>query len=199
MRLFALLAFDSSIKIIENRRGQNASCAPGRLEREADRRRRELIAVITGENAEMAPLYPDRRNGEDPGGTSPTSAVNRIALSRAVTFSGGNAAFIALLFILFRETDSASVVALGALASFAVPALASPVAGWLGDRFDRRRVMVASEILGAVCFLLSAAVTSSPAELLILRMLASLAGAPLMSSTAGALPGVVRSGDALPA
>ncbi|MFT3864040.1 MAG: MFS transporter [Solirubrobacterales bacterium] len=125
--------------------------------------------------------------------------MNRIALSRAITFSGGNAAFIALLFVLYQETDSASAVALGALASFAVPAVASPVAGWLGDRFDRRRVMVTSEFLGAVCFLLSAAVSSAPTELLILRVLASLVTAPLMPAGAASLPGIVRSQDELPA
>jgi MFS family permease len=155
--------------------------------------------VATGENSKKDPLDPIRISREDSGGTPPNAAVNRIAFSRAISFSGGNAAYIALLFILYRETNSASVVALGALASFAVPALASPVVGWLGDRFDRRQVMVTSEILGAACFLLSAAVTSSPAELLILRVLASLAAAPLMSSTAAALPGVVRSRDELPA
>jgi MFS family permease len=131
--------------------------------------------------------------------TPPTKAVNRIALARAITFSGGNAAFIALLVVLYRETGSASMVALGALASFAVPALASPVAGWIGDRFDRRTVMVASEILGAVCFLLMAAFPSFPVMLLILRVVASLVAAPLMAATAAALPGIVGSEDRLPA
>lgn len=125
--------------------------------------------------------------------------MNRIALSRAITFSGGNAAFVALLVVLYRETDSASMVALGALASFAVPALASPVAGWIGDRFDRRAVMVASEILGAACFLLMAAFSSSAGVLLILRVAASLAAAPLMSATAAALPAIIGSEDELPA
>ncbi len=136
---------------------------------------------------------------DQPRATPPTKAVNRIALARAITFSGGNAAFIALLIVLYRETDSASMVALGALASFAVPALASPVAGWIGDRFDRRRVMVASEILGAVCFLLMAIFPSSPAMLVVLRVAASLAAAPLMAATAAALPSIVGSEDRLPA
>lgn len=131
--------------------------------------------------------------------TAPAKAVNRIALSRAITFSGGNAAFIGLLAALYNETNSAGLAALGALASFAVPALASPVAGWIGDRFDRRRVMVASELLGAACFLLMAAFTAAPIMLLILRVAASLVAAPLMSATAAALPGIVGPGDKLPA
>ncbi len=59
--------------------------------------------------------------------------------------------------------------------------------------------MVASELLGAACFLLMAAFTSFPVELLILRVVASLAAAPLMSATAAALPGVVGSRGQLPA
>jgi MFS family permease len=131
-------------------------------------------------------------------GTPPREAVNRIALARAITFSGGNAAFIALLVLLYRETDSASMVALGALASFAVPALASPIAGWIGDRFDRKNVMVASEILGAICFFLMAAFPSSPSMLIALRVAASLAAAPLLAATAAALPRIVGSEDRLP-
>lgn len=130
--------------------------------------------------------------------TTPKSAINRIAVSRAITFSGGNAAFIALLVILYQETDSPELVALGALASFAVPALASPVAGWIGDRFDRRRVMVVSESLGAVCFLVMALFPSAPAVLLLLRVAGSLVAAPLMSATAAALPGLVGPGEKLP-
>jgi MFS family permease len=154
---------------------------------------------LTGDHRDNDCLDCERKRGEDPRGATPEQAVNRVAVARAITFSGGNAAFIALLAVLYRETDSASMVALGALASFAVPALASPVAGWIGDRFDRRTVMVTSELLGAVCFLLMAAFPSSPAMLLILRVAASLAAAPLMAATAAALPGLVGSKDRLPA
>jgi MFS family permease len=132
-------------------------------------------------------------------GNAPQKAVNRIALSRAVTFSGGNAAYIALLALLYEETGSATFVALGALASFAVPALVSPVAGWIGDRFDRRRVMVASEILGAACFLLMATLPAGAVLLLLLRVAASLVAAPLVPATAAALPGVVGHEETLPA
>jgi MFS family permease len=147
----------------------------------------------------------ERRPSQKPGGpgrskkTSSAEAVNRLALARAITFSGGNAAFIALLAALYEVTHSADLVALGALASFAVPALASPVAGWIGDRFDRRKVMVLSEIFGAVCFLLMAVSTTSPTALLVLRVIASLVAAPLMSATAAALPGLVGPAEKLPA
>jgi MFS family permease len=128
----------------------------------------------------------------------PQKAISRIALSRAITFSGGNAAFIALIALLYGETDSATVAALGALASFAVPALVSPVAGWIGDRYDRRKVMVVSEMLGAACFLLMAVVPpAAVALLLILRVLASIASAPFVPATGAALPGIVEGEDKL--
>jgi MFS family permease len=116
-----------------------------------------------------------------------------LALSRAIAFSGGNAGFIALLAVLYAQTSSAELVALGAFASLAVPAVASPVAGWLGDRFDRRLVMVISELLGAVCFFMMALFPADPVALIVLRVAASLAAAPLMAATAAALPGLVGS------
>ena len=125
-------------------------------------------------------------------------AVNKLALSRLITFSGGNAGFIALLAVLYAETNSAELVALGALASLAVPAVASPVAGWLGDRFDRRLVMVISELLGALCFFLMALFPAAPAVLIVLRVAASLVAAPLLAASAAALPGLVGSDGNLP-
>jgi MFS family permease len=154
---------------------------------------------MTGDaKTEKSCREPDRGQESRRGCARSQMAINRIALSRAITFSGGNAAFIALIALLYQETDSATVAALGALASFAVPALISPVAGWIGDRYDRRKVMVVSEILGAVCFLLMAAVPSSAVTLLLLlRVLASIASAPLVSATGAALPGIVGHKDKL--
>jgi Major Facilitator Superfamily len=126
------------------------------------------------------------------------SAVNRVALSRAITFSGGNAAYVALLALLYQKTQSASLVGLGALASFGVPALTSPVAGWIGDRFDRKQVMVTSEILGGACFFLMA-VLPSPPVLLLLRVAASLVSAPFVPATSAALPSLVDHEEQLPA
>lgn len=61
-------------------------------------------------------------------------ALRRLALSRAVTYAGGSSAYIALLSILYERTRSPTLMAAGAFASFAVPALVSPAIGWVGDR-----------------------------------------------------------------
>ncbi len=120
----------------------------------------------------------------------PKVAIRRLALARGITYSGGNAAFWALSAILYEATTSPVWVAAVALASFSVPAALSPLAGLLGDRFDRKKVMVASEMAGAATFLLMAAV-GSPAALLGLRVLASVASAPFAAATSAALPKLV--------
>src|ERR1700750_2964076 len=122
--------------------------------------------------------------------TSARRAVQRLAISRAVTFAGGSGAFWALSVILYVQTHSATLVAAAALASFSVPALLSPVAGLLGDHFDRRRVMALSELAGALCFGLMTLFTA-PAALLGLRVLASAAAAPLVPATSAVLPSLV--------
>ncbi len=124
------------------------------------------------------------------GTTSSTSAIRRLALARGITYSGGNAAFWALSAILYQQTHSATLVAAVALASFSVPAALSPFAGLLSDRFDRRIVMVTSEIAGALCFI-AMALAAGPVALLALRVFASIAAAPFAPATLAALPSIV--------
>jgi MFS family permease len=121
-------------------------------------------------------------------------AVFRLAIARGVTFLGGNAAFWALSAILYEKTQSPCWVALGVLTSFSLPAVLSPIAGLLGDRIDRKRVMVISELAGAFCFGALAPV-GSPAALLALRGLASVASAPMVSTTSAVLPSLVPAGE----
>jgi MFS family permease len=123
--------------------------------------------------------------------TTPRSAIRKLAFSRGVTYAGGNAAFFALSAILYQQTHSVALVAAAALASFSVPALLSPVAGLLGDHCDRRRVMIGSELAGAVLFLGMALASPSPMALLGLRILASIAWSPLEPATNAALPSLV--------
>jgi MFS family permease len=122
--------------------------------------------------------------------------VRRLAFSRGVTYFGGNAAFVATTAVVYEKTGSLGWVAAVVFASFAVPALVSPIAGAVGDRFDRRTVMVSSELGGALCFA-AMALVSGPAALLGLRVLASLAAAPLVPATAAALPNLARSDQQL--
>lgn len=128
-----------------------------------------------------------RERPVDPAAT----AVRKLALSRGVTYVGGSAAFWALSALLYEQTHSATIVAAAALASFSVPAALSPLAGLLGDHHNRKAVMIASELAGAVCFLALALASDSPAFLLAIRVLASMACAPLVPVTNAVLPAVV--------
>lgn len=130
-----------------------------------------------------------------PRSASSVSAIRKLALSRGITYAGGNAAFWALSAVLYEQTDSPALVAAAALASFSVPAALSPLAGALGDHRDRRKVLLGSELAGAICFLAMAAASGSPAALLGLRVLASVASAPFVPATKAILPSLVPDDD----
>src|SRR5918999_3898551 len=109
------------------------------------------------------------------------SAVRRIALARLVDVTGSGAAFAALAFIMFRLTGrSASWVSWTLLLTIGVQGFVQPLASWLGDRFDRRRVLVVSSLLAAAGFG-AMMVARSPSQLLALACLTAIVEAPILS------------------
>ena len=122
------------------------------------------------------------------------AAVRRVALARAISAAGNASAFVALSAVLYASTGSAVWVSAAALASYAPPALISPLAGAIGDRRDRRRVMVISDLLGSGCLVLMALV-SGPAALVGVRVLAATVAAPLVPAAGAALPGLAPAGE----
>ena len=121
--------------------------------------------------------------------TAPRSAVRRLATARLISITGGAAAYAALNFTIFEKTGSASWVAVSLLLTFGVLGFIGPPAGILGDRFDRRKVMIASELAGAVCFGMMA-LSSEPAWLLTWAFLSAVAEAPFFSASEAAIPNV---------
>lgn len=95
------------------------------------------------------------------------SAARRVALARLISLTGTEAAFTALLFVLFDRTGSSRWVSLALLLTFGTRGHLTPLGGSLGYRFDRRRVLIVSELLGAVCFTVLA-FARTPAPLLAL-------------------------------
>lgn len=76
-----------------------------------------------------------------------------LSSSRLISITGSIAAYVALVTILYnRSGHSGTWVAAGLVLSMGVAALAGPWAGDLGDRYDRRRLMIASDLIGAVVF-----------------------------------------------
>jgi MFS family permease len=65
-----------------------------------------------------------------------------------------------------------------------------PVAGALGDRFDRRRVMIVSEAAAAGCWIALAFMARSPAPLLGLAFIASILESPFFPASSAAIPNV---------
>ena len=115
------------------------------------------------------------------------AAVRRLAIARVISISGGGAAFTALNFTIYARTHSAAWLAATLLMTFGVSGFITPFAGALGDRFDRRWVMIASDLAGAGCFLAMAFVRS-PAALISVAFLAAIAESPFWPASGAAIP-----------
>lgn len=118
------------------------------------------------------------------------TAIRRLALARLVSVAGSVSASVALAAVLYVRTDSATWVAAALFTSFVTPAVTSPFAGALGDRVDRRRLLIASDLLGASCFT-AMALVSAPAALISLAFPAALAAAPFLPASGAMLPSLI--------
>jgi MFS family permease len=123
---------------------------------------------------------------------SPRSNVRRLAIGRLISVTGGAAAYTALMFTVWNETHSATWQSVALLLTFGVVGIMSPITGHLGDRYDRRKVMIISEALAASIFLAMAFV-HSPAILIALAFASALAESPFYSASSAAIPNLVES------
>jgi MFS family permease len=80
------------------------------------------------------------------------SSVRRLAIAATISVLGSDAAFVALAVEIYRRTHSAVWLAAMMLLTFGITGVIKPFAGALGDRFDRRRVMIGSDLLGVLAF-----------------------------------------------
>ncbi len=112
------------------------------------------------------------------------AAVRRLALSRFVSAAGTDASGVAIGFALYAQTGSAAILSLSLFLTTGVGALVAPFAGRLGDRVDRRRLMLAAELSAAAVFA-AMAIFQTAAALLALGLLATSIGA-IFGPAAGA-------------
>src|SRR6266545_4494836 len=84
--------------------------------------------------------------------TSPKAAVRRLATARLISITGGAAAYTALMFTVYERTRSPAWLSATLVLTFGVTGLLAPIAGAIGDRFDRRRVMIVSDLAGVAAF-----------------------------------------------
>ena len=123
--------------------------------------------------------------------TAPRAAVRRLALARLISVTGSAAAYTALMFEIYEQTGSAVWLAAALLVTEGVSGAVGPFASVLGDRFDRRTVMIVSDLAAAACFAGMALVAESPGPLVLIAFLSALAEAPFWPASSAAIPNLV--------
>ena len=118
------------------------------------------------------------------------TAVHRLSTGRMLSAAGGEVAFVALMALVFGRTHSAIWGSAALLAVVGTYGLAAPFAGMLGDRFDRRIVMIWSDGAGAVVNVVLVFV-HAPTALIALSALAAVAQSPYLSASTAAIPNLV--------
>ena len=123
------------------------------------------------------------------GGPTPARpAVRRLATARFISLAGTAAASTALSYLIYERTGHKTIWLSAALVvTFGAHAVFTPLMGSLGDRFDRRRILIWSDVLAAVGFLVLMFV-SAPAWMLVVAFLTSVADSPFASVSQSALP-----------
>ncbi|MGZ4153836.1 MAG: MFS transporter [Actinomycetota bacterium] len=118
------------------------------------------------------------------------SAVRRLAVARLVSIAGGAAAYTALMFTVYEKTHSATWLSATLLLTFGVNGLVSPFAGAIGDRLDRKRVMIVSDLLGVACFG-AMAFAHDTGWLLGFAFLSAIVETPFWMASGAAIPNLV--------
>ena len=122
---------------------------------------------------------------------SARSAITRLAIARAISITGGAAAFTALMFAVYERTGKSTVwLSAALLVTFGMHGVFGWFAGALGDRFDRKKVLIVSDLAGAAVYLAMSPVVDA-GWLLVFGFLAALAEAPFLSASGAAVPALV--------
>jgi MFS family permease len=117
----------------------------------------------------------------------------RLWIGQGTSFVGDAVSMVALVVLVVELTGSASAVG-GALAARLLPTIASPLAGVLADRLDRRIVLVASDLARAV-LVLGLVFARDLATIYLLVFLMGLARTVFNPTVRAAFPSVVGGGD----
>jgi MFS family permease len=91
---------------------------------------------------------------------------------------------------VYRRTASPAWLSAALLLTFGVSGFVSPFAGAVGDRFDRRVVMIWSDLAGAASFA-AMALAHAPGVLLALAFLAAVLETPFRAASTAAVPNLV--------
>jgi MFS family permease len=117
----------------------------------------------------------------------------RLWIGQGTSFLGDAVSMVALVVLVVQVTGSASAVG-GALIARLLPTLASPLAGVLADRLDRRLVLVASDLARA-SLVVGLIFATNLATIYVLVFLLGLARTLFNPTVRAAFPSVVGGGD----
>jgi MFS family permease len=117
----------------------------------------------------------------------------RLWIGQGASFVGDAVSMVALVVLVVQVTGSASAVG-GALVARLLPTIASPLAGVIADRVDRRTVLVASDLARAV-LVLGLVFARDLATIYVLVFLMGLARTVFNPTVRAAFPSVVGGGD----
>ena len=117
----------------------------------------------------------------------------RLWIGQGASFVGDAVSMVALVVLVVEITGSASAVG-GALVARLLPTIASPLAGVIADRVDRRIVLVASDLSRAV-LVLGLVFARDLATIYVLVFLMGLARTVFNPTVRAAFPSVVGGGD----
>jgi MFS family permease len=123
--------------------------------------------------------------------TSPKAAVRRLSTARLISITGSAAAYTALMVTVYERTRSPAWLSATLVLTFGVNGFVAPIAGAIGDRFDRRRVMIVSDLAGVAAFA-AMAFAGDPAWLLALAFVSAVVEAPFWMASAAAIPNMVE-------
>ena len=122
-------------------------------------------------------------------------AIRRLALARLISLFGSMAAFNALAFMIFhRSGQSNTWVSAALLVTFGAQGLFSPLAGWLGDRFDRRDVWIWSELAAAAAWV-GLAFAWTPVSMVVMAFVTATVESPIWPVSGAAIPNLVDEDD----
>jgi MFS family permease len=118
------------------------------------------------------------------------AAIYRLAAGGMVSGVGSGATAVAFGFFLYDRTGSAVWLSVWYFLSFGITGILTPVAGWLADNFDRRRIIILADVAAAACSLALVGV-NQPVALVTIAFVASIVGRAGSPARAAALPNVV--------
>jgi MFS family permease len=130
-------------------------------------------------------------HGPHPSGTSRERAVRRLVVARFASIARSMAASVALIDLIYRRTDgSSTLLAVTSICTMGAAGLFAPFGGLIADRWNRRKVMIASDVAGAALYL-ALAFTQRVWAILALALLTAIASTPFRAASTAAIPALV--------